>query len=137
MCLGRFAPEGLASTDSDAHLIPSGARGLSVAAHGTYWFAGQRIPPMTLMDVRVGPESQLTPIGAVFRPAPKVVLRCQSGRRAVEPGIAALRLGGHATISRGVDSRFGQSLGESLQNSPRADRNDADRPDGLPHVLTI
>jgi alkylation response protein AidB-like acyl-CoA dehydrogenase len=73
--VSALAPQGTAPTDSTLYLIPSGARGLSVA--GAWDGLGLRAnasAPMTLDDCEVSYESQLTDDGAGFQAMLQVVL---------------------------------------------------------------
>jgi alkylation response protein AidB-like acyl-CoA dehydrogenase len=115
--VSALAPQGTGPTDSTLYLIPSGARGLSVA--GAWDGLGLRAnasAPMTLDDCEVPYESQLTDDGAGFQAMLQVVLPLFNlGSAAVALGICRAAVAGTATHLKSVRfEHLGQSLGESL-----------------------
>ena len=115
--VSALAPEGANPTDSTLYLIPSGARGLSVA--GAWDGLGLRAnasAPMTLEDCEVAPESQLTDDGAGFQAMLQVVLPLFNlGSAAVALGICRAAVAGTATHLKSARfEHLGQTLGESL-----------------------
>jgi alkylation response protein AidB-like acyl-CoA dehydrogenase len=115
--VSSLAPEGKGPTDSTLYLIPSGARGLSVA--GPWDGLGMRAnasAPMTLDDCEVASALQLTDDGAGFQAMLEVVLPLFNlGTAAVALGLCRAAVA--ATAAHLKSARFehlGQSLGESL-----------------------
>src|SRR5262249_15078235 len=113
--VSALAPEGAGPTDSTLYLIPSGARGLSVA--GVWDGLGLRAnasAPMTLEDCEVAPESQLTDDGAGFQAMLQVVLPLFNlGSAAVALGICRAAVAGTATHLK--SARF-EHLGQTLRH---------------------
>ena len=112
-----LSPDGTGATDSTLYLIPTGARGLSVA--GPWDGLGLRAnasAPMTLDDCEVGPEFQLTDDNAGFPAMLQVVLPLFNlGSAAVALGICRAAVAGTAAhLNSARFEHMGQSLGESL-----------------------
>jgi hypothetical protein len=115
--VSALAPQGTGPTDSTLYLIPSGARGLSVA--GAWDGLGLRAnasAPMTLDDCEASYQSQLTDDGAGFQAMLQVVLPLfKFGSAAVALGICRAAVAGTATHLKSARfEHLGQSLGESL-----------------------
>jgi alkylation response protein AidB-like acyl-CoA dehydrogenase len=115
--VSALAPQGAGPTDSTLYLIPSSARGLSVA--GAWDGLGLRAnasAPMILEDCEVSLESQLTEDGAGFQAMLQVVLPLFNlGSAAVALGICRAAVAGTATHLKSARfEHLGQSLGESL-----------------------
>jgi alkylation response protein AidB-like acyl-CoA dehydrogenase len=115
--VSSLAPDGTGPTDSTLYLVPTGARGLSVA--GPWDGLGLRAnasAPILLEDCEVTPAGQLTEDGAGFQTMLQVVLPLFNlGTAAVALGLCRAALA--ATAAHLKSARFehlGQSLGESL-----------------------
>src|SRR5260370_23844504 len=114
--VSALAPQGTGPTDSTLYLIPSGARGLSVAgAWDGFGLRANASAPMTLDDCEVSYESQLTDDGAGFQAMLQVVLPLFNlGSAAVALGICRAAVVGTATHLK--SARF-EHLGQSLRQS--------------------
>ena len=115
--VSALSPDGTGATNSTLYLIPTGARGLSVA--GPWDGLGLRAnasAPMTLDDCEVGPEFQLTDDNAGFPAMLQVVLPLFNlGSAAVALGICRAAVAGTAAhLNSARFEHMGQSLGESL-----------------------
>ena len=116
--VSALAPQGAGPTDSTLYLVPSGARGLSVA--GAWDGLGLRAnasAPMTLEDCEVSPSLAADRRRRrAFRPCCKSCCRCSiSGSAAVALGICRAAVAGTATHLKSARfEHLGQSLGESL-----------------------
>jgi alkylation response protein AidB-like acyl-CoA dehydrogenase len=115
--VSSLAPEGAGPTDSTLYLVPTGARGLSVA--GPWDGLGMRAnasAPMTLDDCEVAPGLQLTDDGAGFTAMLEVVLPLFNlGAAAVALGLCRAAVAGTAAHLKSARfEHLGQSLGESL-----------------------
>jgi alkylation response protein AidB-like acyl-CoA dehydrogenase len=115
--VSSLAPDGTGPTDSTLYLVPTGARGLSVA--GPWDGLGLRAnasAPIVLEDCEVTPGCQLTDDGAGFQTMLQVVLPLFNlGTAAVALGLCRAAVA--ATAAHLKSARFehlGQSLGESL-----------------------
>ena len=115
--VSSLAPDGTGPTDSTLYLVPTGARGLSVA--GPWDGLGLRAnasAPIALDDCEVAPGCQLTEDGAGFQTMLQVVLPLFNlGTAAVALGLCRAAVA--ATASHLKSARFehlGQSPGESL-----------------------
>jgi alkylation response protein AidB-like acyl-CoA dehydrogenase len=115
--VSSLAPDGTGPTDSTLYLVPTGARGLSVA--GPWDGLGLRAnasAPIALEDCEVTPAWQLTEDGAGFQTMLQVVLPLFNlGTAAVALGLCRAAIA--ATAAHLKSARFehlGQSLGESL-----------------------
>src|SRR5215469_2524740 len=115
--VSSLAPDGTGPTDSTLYLVPTGARGLSVA--GPWDGLGLRAnasAPIALEDCEVTPSCQLTEDGAGFQTMLQVVLPLFNlGTAAVALGLCRAAIA--ATAAHLKSARFehlGQSLGESL-----------------------
>jgi alkylation response protein AidB-like acyl-CoA dehydrogenase len=115
--VSSLAPEGTGPTDSTLYLVPTGARGLSVA--GAWDGLGMRAnasAPMTLEDCEVASGLQLTDDGAGFQAMLQVVLPLFNlGTAAVALGLCRAAVAGTAAHLKSARfEHLGQSLGESL-----------------------
>jgi alkylation response protein AidB-like acyl-CoA dehydrogenase len=115
--VSSLAPEGTGPTHSTLYLVPTGARGLSVA--GPWDGLGMRAnasAPMTLDDCEVAPGLQLTDDGAGFTAMLEVVLPLFNlGAAAVALGLCRAAVAGTAAHLKSARfEHLGQSLGESL-----------------------
>jgi len=115
--VSSLAPDGTGPTDSTLYLVPTGARGLSVA--GPWDGLGLRAnasAPIALEECEVTPSCQLTEDGAGFQTMLQVVLPLFNlGTAAVALGLCRAAIA--ATAAHLKSARFehlGQSLGESL-----------------------
>jgi alkylation response protein AidB-like acyl-CoA dehydrogenase len=115
--VSSLAPDGTGPTDSTLYLVPTGARGLSVA--GPWDGLGLRAnasAPIALEDCEVTPACQLTEDGAGFQTMLQVVLPLFNlGTAAVALGLCRAAIA--ATAAHLKSARFehlGLSLGESL-----------------------
>ena len=115
--VSSLAPDGAGPTDSTLYLVPSGARGLSVA--GPWDGLGMRAnasAPMTLEDCEVAPEHQLTEDAAGFQAMLQVVLPLFNlGTASVALGLCRAAVAATAThLKNARFEHLGLSLGESL-----------------------
>ncbi len=115
--VSSLAPDGKGPTDSTLYLVPSDARGLSVA--GPWDGLGMRAnasAPMALEDCEVAPEHQLTEDGAGFQAMLQVVLPLFNlGSASVALGLCRAAMAATAThLKNARFEHLGQSLGESL-----------------------
>src|ERR1700736_4811376 len=115
--VSALAPEGTGPTHSTLYLVPTGARGLSVA--GPWDGLGMRAnasAPMTLDDCEVAPGLQLTDDGAGFTAMLEVVLPLFNlGAAAVALGLCRAAVAGTAAHLKSARfEHLGQILGESL-----------------------
>jgi alkylation response protein AidB-like acyl-CoA dehydrogenase len=115
--VSSLAPEGTGPTHSTLYLVPTGARGLSVA--GPWDGLGMRAnasAPMTLDDCEVAPGLQLTDDGVGFTAMLEVVLPLFNlGAAAVALGLCRAAVAGTAAHLKSARfEHLGQSLGESL-----------------------
>jgi alkylation response protein AidB-like acyl-CoA dehydrogenase len=115
--VSSLAPEGTGPTDSTLYLVPTGARGLTVA--GPWDGMGMRAnasAPMTLDNCEVASGLQITDDGGGFKAMLEVVLPLFNlGTAAVALGLCRAAVA--ATAAHLKSARFehlGQSLGESL-----------------------
>jgi alkylation response protein AidB-like acyl-CoA dehydrogenase len=115
--VSSLAPEGVGPTDSTLYLVPTGARGLSVA--GPWDGMGLRAnasAPMLLDDCEVPYGLQLTDDGAGFQAMMEVVLPLFNlATAAVALGLCRAAVAATATHLKSARfEHLGQSLGESL-----------------------
>ena len=115
--VSSLAPDGTGPTDSTLYLVPSGARGLSVA--GPWDGLGLRAnasAPMALEDCEVAPGHQLTEDGAGFQAMLQVVLPLFNlGTASVALGLCRAAVAATAThLKNARFEHLGLSLGESL-----------------------
>src|SRR3984893_15509450 len=115
--VSSLAPEGTGPTHSTLYLVPTGARGLSVAGPwGGLGMRGNGSAPMALDECEVAPGLQLTDDGAGFTAMLEVVLPLLNlGAAAVALGLCRAAVAGTAAnLKRARFEPLGQSPGEGL-----------------------